>query len=286
MLFGDLAQGKSPGQRILLVPKSWFMGSEDTQDHRMSTTRRLLRKAVRKFRVTLVPMGEVDQKTKGRYTAASVFGLTDFDRIVLLKAPALLINAAPMDAALAFAHPDASVTTLTMEGSDTERLDAPLLIRPSKVEYDRLSNMLEQFEESMDDKTLMKAAFSDLLTLDSLDYFNDTEPQHLTLMASTTDSLTQYQPSASSAESDATIVTNSFNATTFMREASFVRLWDAALPGPEYDVPYNVRAAARPKHDGARRVWEKVYDSFRGRRQDICGLDLEPWTEPGKSELK
>lgn len=71
-----------------------------------------------------------------------------------------------------------------------------------------------------------------------------------------------------------------FNATIFEQATTYVRLSDPELPGPEYDVPYYDRAKLRPKNGQARDAWEKLYEKFRQRRMEVCGLDLEVWTRP------
>ena len=68
-----------------------------------------------------------------------------------------------------------------------------------------------------------------------------------------------------------------FNGTSFQEKTTFVRLSDPELPGPEYDVPYSDRARLRPKNEQAREAWEKLYEGFRQRRMEVCGLDLEYW---------
>jgi hypothetical protein len=77
-----------------------------------------------------------------------------------------------------------------------------------------------------------------------------------------------------------------FNGTVFRETTTYVRLSDPELPGPEYDVPYIDRMQIRPKADEAREAWEKLYERFRQRRMEVCGLDLEPWvkTELGSAD--
>lgn len=69
-----------------------------------------------------------------------------------------------------------------------------------------------------------------------------------------------------------------FNATSFEEATTYVRLSDPELPGPEYDVPFFERTAIRPENLEARAAWEKMYERFRQRRMEVCGLDLEYWT--------
>lgn len=71
-----------------------------------------------------------------------------------------------------------------------------------------------------------------------------------------------------------------FNSTIFTEATAYVHLSDPELPGPEYDVPYYDRVRIRPKNEEARVVWEKLYETFRQRRMEICGLDLETWNSP------
>jgi hypothetical protein len=71
-----------------------------------------------------------------------------------------------------------------------------------------------------------------------------------------------------------------FNATLFEGMTTYVRLSDPEFPGPEYDVPYSERVALRPKNEEARGAWERLYEKFRQRRMDVCGLDLETWIKP------
>lgn len=72
-------------------------------------------------------------------------------------------------------------------------------------------------------------------------------------------------------------VDEEFDATKFNEMTTFVRLREAGMPGPEYDVPYADRAKMRPKNAQAREAWEQLYEGFRQRRMEVCGLDLEYW---------
>lgn len=57
MLLSDLHRMKSPAKRILMFPRQWLAESEDDKyGPEMSTTRRLLRTAARRYAVTLMPM--------------------------------------------------------------------------------------------------------------------------------------------------------------------------------------------------------------------------------------
>lgn len=75
-----------------------------------------------------------------------------------------------------------------------------------------------------------------------------------------------------------------FNLTAFEGETTYVRLSDPELPGPEYDVPYADRVRIRPNDEQAREAWEKLYERFRQRRMEVCGLDLEYWERSASAE--
>jgi hypothetical protein len=57
MLLADLHRMKSPARRVLLFPRVWLKKTEnDEYDAEMQTTRRLLRTAVRRYGVSLLPL--------------------------------------------------------------------------------------------------------------------------------------------------------------------------------------------------------------------------------------
>jgi hypothetical protein len=68
-----------------------------------------------------------------------------------------------------------------------------------------------------------------------------------------------------------------FNATVFEQATTFVRLSDPELPGPEYDIPFSDRVKLRPQNEEAQEAWTKLYERFRQRRMEVCGLDLETY---------
>jgi hypothetical protein len=68
-----------------------------------------------------------------------------------------------------------------------------------------------------------------------------------------------------------------FNATAFEQATTFVRLSDPEIPGPEYDIPYSDKVKLRPQNAEAHEAWSKLYERFRQRRMEVCGLDLETY---------
>ena len=67
-----------------------------------------------------------------------------------------------------------------------------------------------------------------------------------------------------------------FESSGFMAKAAYVQLSDPGISGPEYNIDRQVYLQSRPRSAEARRAWEDLYDMYRMRRMDICGLDLEP----------
>lgn len=60
MLLSDLHRMKSPAKRVLMFPRLWLVENEDDEyTPEMSTTRRLLGTAARRYGVTLMPMEPV-----------------------------------------------------------------------------------------------------------------------------------------------------------------------------------------------------------------------------------
>lgn len=70
MVFGELYRTRSPAHRVLLFPRSWAIDKAapgEEEEPEVYTTRRLLRKAARKFRVVLVPMGPLNANMDGEH---------------------------------------------------------------------------------------------------------------------------------------------------------------------------------------------------------------------------
>lgn len=66
MLLADVHRMKSPAKKILLFPRTWLATSgEDEYDAQMSTTRRLLRTAARRYGVSLIPMETIVHNADG-----------------------------------------------------------------------------------------------------------------------------------------------------------------------------------------------------------------------------
>lgn len=276
MLLSDLHKMKSPAKRILMFPKLWLATSEDDQySPEMSTTRRLLRNAARRYGVTLIPMDPIVQGADGRlcitdtrhvqlltmaetlpssYSLATLYSLVDYERILYLQGPGVLLDASALDSLLAFSKSE-PMAAYPATPERTDMSTSLLLIHPSQQSYNQLRTLRTSTPTS--DLNMFRKTFSmpdALISEWSLSMGNVVyESQKLR---------------------DAT---DGFNATAFEKATTFVRLSDPELPGPEYDVPFAERAKLRPKNEEAQEAWSKLYERFRQQRMEVCGLDLETY---------
>jgi hypothetical protein len=171
-----------------------------------------------------------------------------------LSAPGVILDAGPLDSLLAFSKSQ----PLAAFPATPERTDIStslFLVHPSVGDYRKLRDL--RATQPMTDLHLFRNSFSapdSLLSTWSLSLGN-----------------LVYE---SGALRDAI---DGFNASIFIEATAYVRLSDPELPGPEYDVPFYDRVRVRPKNEEAGAVWAKLYETFRERRMEICGLDLETW---------
>ncbi|KAH9862974.1 hypothetical protein J1614_010703 [Plenodomus biglobosus] len=266
MLLADLAKMKSPAKRILLFPRPWLLPTAADQDGQygpdMATTRRLLRTAARRYGVTLMPMEPIvdgaDDTLPSSYSLATLYSLVDYERILYLQGPGLILDASALDSLLAFSKSEPMAAfPATPERKDLST--SLLLMHPSQQSFAQLKTMRTSRPTS--DLGLLRRLFSApecLMSEWSLSMGNVVYESHALRQAD-----------------------DGFNATRFEQTTTFVRLSDAELPGPEYDVPFADRARLRPQNEQAQEAWTRLYERFRQRRMEVCGLDLEPYQPVG-----
>jgi len=262
MVLAELHRLKSPARRVLLFPRDWALEKEgkkgDVSDPFLDSSRRLMRLAARRYHVELRPVSpviQVAEEDDGQnvYSLASAFALTDFDRVLSVETPGLLLDATPLDAVLAFTEsvPFAMLQdTFKGDGVHSEDL---LLLRPSVAAHAELLKRVVA-EPAFND-TLLPSLFTDPLLL------------------------------ASSADDNALVrsigtlheASRDFNQTAYLSDVSYMRFSDPKLPGPEYDVPWSDKVAARPRNKDADWTYTKLYGQFAQKRMEVCGLDLETW---------
>lgn len=281
MLLADLHRLKSPAKRLLLFPRLWLRKSEDdVYDAEMTTTRRLLRTAARRYGVMLIPLETIVDGADGEsltrslasasvadhkctdslpssYSLASLYSLVDYERLVYLQGPGTLLDASALDSLLAFSKSE----PMAAYPATPERKDIStslLLIHPSMSVYRQLKEL--RSAQPLTDLNLFRKSFN--------------APESLISQWSLSMGNVVYE---SQRLRDAI---EGFNASIFEQATTYVRLSDPELPGPEYDVPYYLRVELRPENSEARTTWENLYERFRQRRMEVCGLDLEYWRKP------
>lgn len=232
-----------------MYPREW--------DEEEGTSRRLLRKAARESKTMLQPIDPIQQVEGGtkltaeeRWPLVNVLSLVHYNRILVLKQPGLILDPTPLD--LLFTLPMEKPMLGLSDPQDEERRPVILLLEPSRETYQDVA------------ATLPEGAYPDAEFLQkvSVEHAPEDPEKRLHLLA-TTSLLGEGEETA-------------FNATEFMDVTAYVHLEDPGLPGPEYDIPRQVFVKAMPETQEARRVWQGVYEKFRDKRMDVCGLDLEP----------
>jgi len=256
----ELARGESMAQRIVMYPAEW---DAETQkgDGRVQTSRRLLRQAARESKVMLQPIQQTQQQeTDGarqrlteeeRFPLLNVLSLMHYNRVLVLQQPGLILDPTPLD--LLFTLPMEKRMLGLSDPQDKDRQPILLLLEPSKVTYQDVAAMLPEGAYP-DTEFLQKAP---------VEHAPEDPENRVHLLAKT--SLLE------SEDASATL-----NATDFLDMTAYVHFDDAGLPGPEFDIPRRDFLGAMPAEAEARRAWEAVYERFRDRRMDVCGLDLEP----------
>ena len=264
MVFGELHRMKSPARKVLLFPKSWAAEKEAVRgamsDPFMDSSRRLMRMAARRYGVELRPVDPIAASTEdgvpSTYSLISAYALTDLDRVLVIETPGLLLDASPLDAVLAFTEKTPFAMLEDSTANDGVHSQDLLLLQPSKEHHTTLTSKLSTLQSFND--TLLPSAF----------------PQPPLLLSSSTDDTALIRSIAPLHDAQA-----GFNATAYLDNVAYIRFSDPKLPGPEYDVPWAKKRAARPKNKDADWTWTKLYGEFAQKRMDICGLDLESWRD-------
>lgn len=257
MLLADLHRMKSPAKRILMFPRIWLSEAEETKkDPQITTTWRLLRTAARRYGVSLMPMEPIvdgaDATLPSSYSLASLYSLVDYERVMYLQGPGVLLDASALDSLLAFSKSK----TMAAYPATPERQDLStslLLVHPSQENFHQLKKQRTSTPTS------------------DLNLFRNTFPGPDSLISEWSLSMGNVVYESQ----ELRVANDEFNATSFGEKTTFVRLSDPELPGPEYDIPFSDRLKLLPKNEEAQETWSRLYEMFRQRRMEICGLDLE-----------
>jgi hypothetical protein len=272
MVLAELHRLKSPARRILLFPQAWATEKKaqrgDTSDPFLDISRRLMKVAARRYGVELRPISPLfkadSEDAQDVYSLASAYALTDLDRVLSIETPGLLVDAGPLDAVLAFTESAPFAMLHDTKDGDGVHAEDLFLLQPSLQTHTSLLGQLQD-KASFND-SLLASVFAEHLLLDS-------SSEHSALIRS----IGALHDANDGTNVDSVDRPDSFNATAFLSDVSYIRFSDPKLPGPEYDVPYSQKVAARPKNKDADWTWTKLYGQFAQKRMEVCGLGLEFW---------
>ncbi len=261
MLFAVLEEQESMAQRILMYPKEWDQQTSEqkTLDPQVETSRRLLREAAKRYRVMLQPVEPMLKVGQGEsvFPLAGLLSLSGYNRLVYLPPSGLVLDTSGLDHL--FTLPMDSHMLGISAGSEEEgTTPSVVLLAPSK----------EAFKTTLE--SLPSENYDEEVFLSKLPLLADLPEDQIHIVAKT---------SSLRHEDDA------FDAADFLDTTSYVHLSDSDMLGPEYDSPREMVTSARPRQSQPRKAWQDVYEKYRQRRMDICGLDLEPAPKPARTVL-
>lgn len=272
MLFAELVEQDSPAQRLILYPRVWDDESNrvtelDSSIHRSA---RLLQIAAQRYNVLIFPIDPLVNNSHGKkfgarriwisctkkvdaaelaYPTTGLLSLTRFRRLLFLNGSGLLLQSSVMDRLLS------TPTTLPISyfPDRSHSLSGSaligMIIQPSMQSFHNTINVS-----------------------------NNTQPSQETAALKISGIHSGYgmNPYLLSRTADLSLQDKGFNVTTYNNQVAYVQLVDRNIPGPQYDIPRNIFLQSRPAELEARKIWEELYEMYRIRRMNICGVDLEP----------
>jgi hypothetical protein len=286
-----LHRAGSAAPKALLFPRAWLRerGGAAPLNDALDASLRLVRAAARRYRAVLVPVGPIDEEVAEHdgafcpyfeelrwtneptetdpraYSIVSAFALTNYERVLILPTPGLVLNARPLDSMLAFYEPHGNLSVFPLPAADhafVSSSPSPLmLLRPSADTF-RVTSAARR-STSVSDEALLRELFPEPEPL-----LSDADPDFKPSLFTTSRALRTWGEQSPAA---------GFNATDFYDRTAYLLLEDEALPGPEYDVPYQRVVDMRPRDDDLGFVWEKMYNVYKDRRYRVCGLDPLSW---------
>lgn len=256
MLFAVLEDQESMAQRMILYPREWDVQvtGQKTLDPRLETSKRLLREAAKRYKVMLQPVDPLLKIREGKsiFPLAGLMSLSAYNRIVYLPPSGLVLDTSRLDHLFTLPM-ESDILGISAGPEDEGTSPSIILISPSKASFQ-----------------------ATLSSIDPEKYDEDTSLSKIPLLAD----LPEDQVHVVAKTSGLRLEDDEFKATAFMDNTSYVHISDQNILGPEYDTPRQVLAFARPKKPEPNKAWQQVYETYRERRMDVCGLDLEPSPKP------
>ncbi|KAL9606087.1 MAG: hypothetical protein Q9179_000713 [Wetmoreana sp. 5 TL-2023] len=251
MLFAALEEQESMAQRVIMYPKEWDQQGKDDKrvDQRVETSKRLLRNAAKRYRVVLQPVEPMVKVGKeSAFPLAGLLSLSAYKRVVYLPPSGLVLDTSGLDHL--FTLPMESDMLGISAGSEDETTPPSIvLLQPSKEAFQAI-----------------------LASLPSDRYDEDRFLSKIPLLAD----LPEDQVHVVAKTSGLRFEDDAFDADEFLASTSYVQVSDPDMLGPEFDTPRGLINEARPKKPQPRKAWVDIYEKYRQRRMDVCGLDLEP----------
>ena len=195
---------------------------------------------------------------------ASIFSLTDYDRILFLSSPGLLLDAQPFDSLLRYG-PDQELVTINTNSSPQKLSTSIMLIKPNAKLYERL--IQASMKKHLTGAELLQQSFT-------YPEYVSPEGAYFPLQAFADTASIVRRKVKGGLKSAITL-----DEEKFFQAKAYVEFSDPTLPGPEFDVPIKLKNQAMPWSGEARAIWERLYEMYRQKRMEICRLDLESWPE-------
>ncbi|KAL8670810.1 MAG: hypothetical protein Q9168_004671 [Polycauliona sp. 1 TL-2023] len=253
LLFSALENQESMAQRIIMYPQEWDVATSEALDPQIETSKRLLRKAAKEYKVMLQPVEPIlkagEQST---FPIAGLLSLTAYNRVIHLIPSGLVLDTSGLDHLFTLPM-ESDLLGISAGTKDEAASPSVVLLKPSR---DALHTTIESLSASKYDE-------EDFLSRVPL--LSDLPEDQVHIVAKT---------SSLKLEGD------NFNVTAFLGSTSYVHMSDPEILGPEYDTPRHILASVVPKKTEPERAWREVYEKYRELRMDVCGLDLEPMPKP------
>ena len=256
---------------MILYPSDWDRSDahQNVVDSAMDTSLQLLRMAAERFDVSLVPLAPIFdsgwcssfkylfasnilmasiESIEMSYPMAGLFSLTNFDRLLYLPPSGMILNSLELDALFKMKS-NSSALTIQASAAEDSLNPCGVLLKPStKLYQESVSAMdMDSYSEQRFFRSLHTAS-------NGKDWYNThtiVETAALHFLEDQTDS------------------------TEFQAKTAYVHFTDPGIRGPEYDLSKEVFLQSKPSKPRLVEIWEDLYQSYKTRRMDICGLELE-----------
>ena len=295
MLFAELCKQDSPIRRVILYPREWHLmwpnnsglDQEPSGGH-VETSLRLLQTAKERYNVEIEAVSRIQAARNGMkshglkgskvqselpadrlraeaeaYPLTNLFSLTMFSRVIYFQPSGLIINSARLDKLFTLAM-ESETMGISANLGEEKATPQVLILQPSADAFNKSSSLIQAGEYSEDD-FLRSIPSADTASFDHSNFVMETSAIHL--------------------------MEDHFNLSSLIDTTSYVHISDPGMPGPEFSSSRSQVVRARPESTELRKVWEAIYERYRQKRMEVCGLDLEPDPEliesqPSQRRLK